>query len=227
MRLPVSKIEAALNRQRGWDCVRLPSTDIPGLAEQIHRRFPSEVSATAALLSVDMQKLVTRAEVEATFDLIAAANSKRPTKPYWRGDGWDPAWVRRDPRWFGHPDHWYVPVGKGLWLNSPWLGLGPLSFSGNADRVTKISLQMDCPPESFEATLRRFQSEVRIAGLIIWPNSKPDAVALVTQCKRPVEFVEEKQGRKVGITITNADRPSAREPLRHSFRLYAVPTATG
>lgn len=224
--MSATKIEAALNRQRGRDGLRLPATDIPALAKQIHLRFHSEVGAAAALLSIDMQKLVTRAEVEATLELIAEANSRRREKPYWRGDGWDPAWVRRDPRWFGRPDHWYVPVGKGLWLNSPWPGLGPLRFSGDADRVTRISLAMRSTPEGFAATLRKFRSEVQVAGLIIWPDSRSDATALAQDCKEPLETVQEKHGRKVTLAITAAVSGHVREPPEHHFTLTAVPDVT-
>lgn len=226
MKMSAAKIEAALNRQRGRDGLRLPATDIPALAEQIHRRFHSEVGAAAALLSIDMQKLVTRAEVEATLELIAEVNSRRRKKPYWRGDGWDPSWVRRDPRWFGHPDHWYVPVGLGLWQNSPWPGLGPLRFSGDADRVTRISLTMRSTPVGFTATLKKFRSEVQVAALIIWPDSRSDATAWAHERTEPVEIVQERHGRKVTLAITAAVSGHVREPPEHHFTLTAVPDVT-
>lgn len=220
MKVSVDKIADSLRRMRGRDGVRLPPNDIPNLAEQIHRRFLSDRGIFAALVSIDMQKLVLRAEVEASIDAIIEMNSRRPAKPYWRADGWDPAWVRRDPRWFGRPPRWYVPVGQGRWLSCFFNGV--MDFSGDADKVTSIGLVMKCEPQGFAATLRRFRNEVRIAASVIWPDSRLDATNLCRSSTGIVDYTDEQRGRKVLLRITAADSAHPREPLLHNFVLRAA-----
>lgn len=225
MRITAAQAANLIDRMRARHLKQFSSAEAADLAARILRRFPDAHGFCAVLVSIEGLELTTVAEVEATMDRILSVNTPRPRKPHWRGDGWCPTWMRRDPRWFGRAARWYVPVLTERWLACPWPACGPLSFAGDADRVTEISLHMACTPEDVAVTARRFRREVRQAGLLAWPDSASDAAALARYGDGPVKTDDERRGRRVRLFISPTEVYDPRDPPEHTFSLRIKATA--